>query len=244
MITGANFAPGATATFGGAAATGVSVPDSAHVDATSPPLLAGTLNDVTVTNPGGLSDTLPAGWLADFLDVPQGDNFHDYVEKVFRNGITAGCGGGFYCRDNPVTRAQMAAFLLKGKHGSSFVAPPCNGIFGDVPCPSQFADWIEQLAAEGITGGCGGGNYCPSSLVTRDQMAAFLLKAEHGSSYSPPACTGVFGDVTCPSLFANWIERLAAEGITGGCGGGNYCPANPNTRGQMAVFLTKTFNLQ
>ncbi len=46
-----------------------------------------------------------------------------------------------------------------------------------------------------------------------------------------------------PSPFANWIERLAAEGVTGGCGGGNYCPANPNTRGQMAVFLAKTFGL-
>ena len=74
-------------------------------------------------------------------------------------------------------------------------------------------------------------------------MAVFLLKTEHGSSYAPPACTGIFGDVACPSPFANWIERLAAEGVTGGCGGGNYCPANPNTRGQMAVFLAKTFGL-
>ena len=40
------------------------------------------------------------------------------------------------------------------------------------------------------------------------------------------------------------IEQLAAEQITGGCGGGNYCPASPSTRGQMAVFLTKTLNLQ
>jgi hypothetical protein len=50
--------------------------------------------------------------------------------------------------------------------------------------------------------------------------------------------------VACPSPFAAWIERLAAENVTSGCGGGNYCPANPNTRGQMAVFIVKTFNLQ
>ena len=76
-------------------------------------------------------------------------------------------------------------------------------------------------------------------------MAAFLLKAEHGSSYLPPACVppGVFPDVPCPGTFTNWIEQLAAENITGGCGGGNYCPLNPNTRGQMAVFLVKTFGL-
>jgi hypothetical protein len=75
-------------------------------------------------------------------------------------------------------------------------------------------------------------------------MAVFLLKGEHGSSYTPPACTGVFGDVPCPSTFANWIEQLAAEQITGGCGNGNYCPGSNNTRGQMAVFITKTFHLQ
>ena len=74
-------------------------------------------------------------------------------------------------------------------------------------------------------------------------MAVFPLKAEHGSSYAPPACAGIFGDVPSPSAFADWIEQLAAEQITGGCGSGNYCPTNPNTRGQMAVFLVKTFGL-
>jgi hypothetical protein len=77
-------------------------------------------------------------------------------------------------------------------------------------------------------------------------MAVFLLKAKHGSSYVPPACTGVFNDVTCtPGVgFSDWIEQLAEEEITTGCGGTNYCPLNPNTRGQMAVFIVKTFNLQ
>ena len=138
----------------------------------------------------------------------------------------------------------MAVFLLKAEHGFFYVPPPCAGVFADVACPAAFAvDWIEQLAAEGLTGGCGGGNYCPDGVVTRAQMSAFLLKAEHGSSYVPPSCVGVFGDVPCGAPFADWIEQLFDEGITGGCGGGNYCPSNPNTRGQMAVFLSKTFGL-
>ncbi len=178
-----------------------------------------------------------------FPDVLVSDTFYPFVETLFHNQITGGCIGGNYCPASAVTRAQMAVFLLKSVHGAGYLPPACAGIFGDVPCPSPFADWIEQLAAEGITGGCGGGNYCPSNPVTRAQMAVFLLKAEHGSSYTPPTCTGVFGDVPCPSQFADWIEQLADEGITGGCGGGNYCPGNPNTRGQMAVFLTKTFGL-
>ena len=176
-----------------------------------------------------------------FPDVPTSQQFYFFIEDLFHNGITGGCGGGNYCPTGSVTRGQMAVFLLKSEHDAFYTPPPCTGVFPDVPCPSQFADWIEQLFAEGITGGCGGGNYCPDSPVTRAQMAVFLLKAEHGASFIPPACTGIFLDVPCPSTFANWIEQLAAEMITGGCGGGNYCPNNPNNRGQMAVFLDKTF---
>ena len=70
-----------------------------------------------------------------------------------------------------------------------------------------------------------------------------MLRAEHGVSYVPPACAGVFSDVVCPSMFADWIEQLAAEGITVGCGGTLDCPLSPTTRGQMAVFLEKMFDL-
>jgi len=178
-----------------------------------------------------------------FPDVPISHPFYAFIENLFHNGVTGGCGGGGYCPDSSVTRAQMAVFLLKSEHGSAFAPPPCTGVFPDVACPSTFADWIEQLAAEGITGGCGGGNYCPDNPVTRQQMAVFLLKAKYGSTYVPAGCTGIFGDVPCPSQFADWIEELSNQGITGGCGGGNYCPTNPNTRGQMAVFLVKTFGL-
>jgi hypothetical protein len=76
-------------------------------------------------------------------------------------------------------------------------------------------------------------------------MAVFLLKTHLGSSYAPPAATGVFGDVPIGAFAADWIEDLYHRGITGGCSASPplYCPNNPNTRGQMAVFLTKTFTL-
>ena len=180
-----------------------------------------------------------------FPDVPTSQQFYTYIENLFHNGITAGCAGGDYCPDAPVTRAQMAVFLLKGQGGKNYTPPPCSEtLFADEPCPGgPFVDWVNQLATQGITGGCGGGNYCPTDPVRRDQMAAFLLKALHGASYGPPACTETFTDVPCPSQFASWIEELSHEGITAGCGGGNYCPASSNTRGQMAVFLVKTFGL-
>jgi hypothetical protein len=204
----------------------------------------GTANDLVVTNTDETIGTLVKGFVADFLDVPSSQQFYAYVTTLVSNGITAGVGGGLYGVNDDTLRQQMAVFILKAKHGLCYTPPPCTGVFGDVPCPSPFADWIEAMAAEGITGGCGGGNFCPMNPVRRDQMSVFLLRAEHGAAYAPPTCTGIFLDVPCPSPFADWIEQLSHENITGGCGGGNYCPSNPNTRGQMAVFITKTFNLQ
>ena len=243
-IAGTLFANGASVTIGGVAPTDVVVAPN-QITASTPALSPGTLNDVIVTNPDKTIGSIRGGFVADFLDVPQGDLFHDFVVRVLRNGITAGCGGGNYCRDNAVTRAQMAVFLLKSEHGPLFEPPGCTGVFPDVPCPGQFTDWIETLAAEGITGGCGGGNYCPGNPVTRQQMAVFLLKTEHGSAFTPPPCTGLFGDVPCPGLFTPWVEQLFHENITGGCQASPllYCPVSSVTRGQMAVFLSKTFSL-
>ena len=244
-IEGLNFQNGATVKIGGVAATGVAVMSGTQINASTPVLSPGTLNDVTVTNPSSLSGTISAAFLADFTDVPQANIFHDDVEKVFRAGITAGCGAGAFCVTSPVTRAQMAVFLLKAEHGSSYVPPACTGIFADVACPGPFTDWIEQLSSEGITAGCGGDNYCPDNPVRRDQMAVFLLKTDHGSGYLPPACAGVFEDVTCPGPFTDWIEQLYADGVTGGCSTTPllYCPGSSNTRGQMATFLVRTFSL-
>ena len=182
--------------------------------------------------------------MADFLDVPPAQQFYAFVTKLVTNAITAGIGGGLYGVDQPTLRQQMAVFLLKGKYGLCYVPPACTGAFPDVPCPSTFANWIEDLAAQGITGGCGGGNYCPQNPVRRDQMAVFLLKAKYGSSYVPPACTGVFPDVPCPSPVRR-LDRAARRGAASRAAAAAATTARStnNTRGQMAVFIQKTFNL-
>jgi len=179
-----------------------------------------------------------------FSDVQANHWAYSFVETLAANGITAGCGGGNYCPESTVTRAQMAVFLERGMRGSNYSPPAATGnIFLDVGANDFAASFIEQLSQDGITSGCGNGNYCPNATVTRDQMAVFLLRAKYGAGYSPPAATGVFGDVPANYWAAGWIEQLAAEGITAGCGGGNYCPESPVTRDQMAVFLVRTFSL-
>ena len=141
----------------------------------------------------------------------------------------------------------MAVFLERGIHGSSYNPPAVGNSTGftDV-APNYWAGaWIKQLVTEGITAGCGSGNYCPESPVTRAQMAVFLLRSKYGASYSPPAVgnsTG-FTDVDPTHWAGAWIKQLVAEGITAGCGTDTYCPESPVTRAQMAVFLVRTFNL-
>ena len=180
-----------------------------------------------------------------FRDVPPDHWAFSWVERIAVAGLTGGCGTDAYCPDAPVSRAEMAVLLLRGIKGTGHTPPPATGnVFADVPADFWAAGWIEELAAEGITAGCGDGRYCPLGSVTRAEMAVFLLRAAHGEDYTPPPATGTrFADVPLGHWAGSWIEQLALEGITGGCGGGNYCPDNPVTRAQMAVFLARTFGL-
>ena len=179
-----------------------------------------------------------------FFDVQPDYWAFNFVETLSTSGITAGCGNDNYCPESPVTRSQMAVFLERGMKGSDYVPPAASGnVFLDVGAGDFAASWIEQLFADGITAGCGNNNYCPGAEVTRAQMAVFLLRAKYGSGYSPPPAVGVFDDVDAGYWAVHWIEQLASEGITAGCGNGNYCPEGPVNRAQMAVFLVRTFGL-
>jgi hypothetical protein len=115
--------------------------------------------------------------------------------------------------------------------------------FTDVPSAGGFYRFVETLLHNGITGGCGPTTYCPASATTREQMAVFVLVAREGSGYAPPACTTpVFNDVPAASGFCRWVEELARRGVVAGCGGGNYCPGDPVTREQMAIFVLRTLD--
>lgn len=242
-IGGAGFASGATVTIGGQAASDVQLVDPTRIQATAPPLAPGTLADVTV-GPSPAA-TLPGAYFVDFLDVPPGDAFHDAVEILVRYGITAGCGGGDFCPAGTVSRSRAAVLLLRARHGAAFAPPPCVGLFGDVPCPGPFTDWIEALFLEGITGGCGNGRFCPDAELSRRQLAPLLLKSEHGPAYVPPSCLGRFEDVPCPGPFSDWIEALADERVTAGCltSPPLFCPLGTVTRAQAAAFIATAFKL-
>ena len=181
-----------------------------------------------------------------FADVAVDNIFYAFIENLFHNGITSGCGAGDYCPRNPLTRAQMAVLLLKAKYGATYVPPTCQSRFADVTCPGPFANWIEALAVEGITAGCGNGYFCPNDAVSRRQAAVLLLKTVESPGYIPPSASGIFADVPQDDAYAPWIEELHNRDITAGCLASplRYCPGDSSTRGQVAALIVKTFGLK
>jgi hypothetical protein len=111
--------------------------------------------------------------------------------------------------------------------------------FADVPRSSPFYRFVETILHHDLTGGCGGGNFCPVAATPREQMAVLVLVAKERAGYVPAACVAgaeLFADVPASSPFCRWIEELARRNIAGGCGGGNFCPLGPVSRQQMAVL--------
>ena len=103
----------------------------------------------------------------------------DWIEALKADGITSGFPDGTFRPDQPVTRAQMAVFLLKSRYGSDYQPPHAEAsTFQDVPLSHWAVDWIEALYQDGITGGCSADPplYCPDAQVTRAQMAVFLVR--------------------------------------------------------------------
>jgi hypothetical protein len=239
VLKGMYFQAPATVTVGGVPSPFVNVQNATTLNFTAPALPAGTVHDIVVST-GGRTGRLRNGYVSYFVD-----DGTEFPAKMLANQVTAGCGGGFYCGGSPVTRAQMAVFLLIGRRGACYVPPPATGtVFNDVPLGSFAASFIEALAAAQVTSGCGGGNYCPEAGVTRESMAVFILRMADGPEYVPPPCTtATFNDVPCSSVYARWIYELVRRQITAGCGGGNYCPADIVSRFQMAVFLSTAFGL-
>jgi len=188
-----------------------------------------------------------------FADVPIDHTLWEYIEAFYASGITTGCGVSplIFCPENNVTRASMAVFLLRAKHGSGYAPPPATHTFADLPVAGKEWQeaWVDQFYSEGITTGCGTGPlvYCPENPVTRAAMAVFILRTLEGSSYTPPAASHFFADlpVAGKEWMEPWVDELYRRGITTGCGVSPliYCPENPVKRQAMAAFIVRAFNL-
>jgi hypothetical protein len=85
--------------------------------------------------------------------------------------------------------------------------------------------------------------YVAARTAASTYTSVTAMRVFYQLQVSPAPATATFGDVPTSHSQFRFVEALAASGITGGCGGGNFCPDNPLTRGQMAVFLSTALGL-
>ena len=176
-----------------------------------------------------------------FKDVPDDAYYTTPVSALAADGVFVGteCGDELFCPDKPITRWQMAVWIVRVLDGQEPAAIDTYR-FDDVGEDDWYAAHVERMFELRVTQGCGDGtNYCPDPAVTRAQMAAFLTRA-----YSlPDGPDRGFGDVPVDAWYVDEVAALAASGITQGCGDGtNFCPDRNTTRAQMATFLYRAIN--
>jgi hypothetical protein len=129
---------------------------------------------VLVSAEGATFRPIPCGTVPMFNDVPVTSGFCPWVEELARRGVVSGCAPGSYCPSAPVSREQMAVFVLRTLDAE--IDPPActTPMFTDVPASSPFCRWIEELVRRGVVSGCAPQRYCPQDPVTREQMGVFL----------------------------------------------------------------------
>lgn len=178
-----------------------------------------------------------------FADVPTTNGFFTAVQSIHADEIIPGCGSGNFCPTTFITRKEMTKFVLTAKEGTQYAPPACaSAPFTDVPASDPYCPWIKELFTRGIVTGCGGGNFCPNNSVDRAQMVVFVQATNNPTA--PPACAvAPFTDVPASDPFCRWIKQAADTGLTGGCGGGNFCPTFFTDRAQMSVFVIQGFGL-
>jgi hypothetical protein len=213
----------------------------------------GTVQFSVAANTGGIRDatltiagqTFTVYQGRDFTDVPHSHPFYNEISRLSSRGVTLGCSTNTYCPTDPVTREQMAAFIIRAL-GEFSPPTPATQRFTDVAPSNPFYNFIDRMAVLNITLGCGTNTYCPLQTVTHEQMAAFMIRAL-GMPNPPPPQTQRFADVAPSNIsFYAFIDQMAERNIWTGCQVtpvAMYCPLSNVTREQMAVMLVRAFNL-
>ena len=155
---------------------------------------------------------LPRATVTDqFIDDDDSPHQAD-IDAIAEAGLTRGCNppeNTEFCPERPVTRGEMAAFLVRG---FGYETPTDVDTFTDDDY-SVFEAQIEALAAAGITSGCGETTYCPEKPIQRKNLAVFLVRALDLEVIVPPFRPRVIGEFTtdhkcCESRVTN-IHTIA-----------------------------------
>jgi hypothetical protein len=171
------------------------------------------------------------------------------IEGLRGSGLTPGCagvGGTVFCPDAPVSRGSMAVWIVKALKGNSY-EPVAAHFFPDEPTSLGWGPYLDEFKRLGLSPGCqgeGGSLFCPFADVSRGSMSVWLVKGLMGSSFVPPAPTGVFVDSPVAHVWTPYIELFRLMGISPGCsgeGGSTFCTNSSITRSAAAAWLQRAF---
>ncbi|MFQ5409969.1 MAG: S8 family serine peptidase, partial [Anaerolineales bacterium] len=212
----------------------------------------GTTNPVSVTMNGNKSVTANFDQ-ATFGDVPFDHPQYRYIQAIYNGGFTAGCSSSplLYCPDTILQRAQSAVFVLRGQFGTNYSPPTSSGTFSDDWSKGTWAEkWAEGMWGAKLTAGCNTSprQYCPWQDHTRTEASVFYLRMKHGSSYAPPAPTGLFADVDLNWWGAKWAEQAYRDELLPACGTNPsgqllFCPNDLLTRAWAAYMMVQAKSL-
>jgi hypothetical protein len=191
---------------------------------------------------------MEAGSTQQFTDVAPSLQYFDYITLMYANGITAGCNTSplMYCPNSPVTRAQMAVFVVAALDvatGSTLTYGQ-TPYFQDLPSTNPFFPFVQRIKELGITAGCSSNPpmFCPDQSITLDQMSVFMVLSwmqVKGLTTFTYTQTPYFTDVPATNPFFKYIQKMMDMQFWTGCGGNQYCPSTVVTRAVMAPMVTR-----
>lgn len=177
-----------------------------------------------------------------FDDVDADDEHVEAITCALNAGVTQGTSTAppLFSPTQPVTRAQMAAFIVRALDAAGFPAPaPGEPQFRDVAGHPQ-EEAIRRLAAAGVVGGFSDGTFRPQARVRRDQTAALLLRAYEfavGEEITPTS--GPHFHDTRGNVHEAAIDAAAELGVMLGGREGRFRPDADTRRDQMAAVITR-----
>lgn len=110
------------------------------------------------------------------FDDTTGSPHQRSIDQLAALGVVRGRADGTFSPASPVTRAEMATFLVR-LH-DLVVATPLEGrgnVFAD-DAGSVHEASIDKVAAAGLAGGVGASRFAPGEVVARGQLATFLAR--------------------------------------------------------------------
>jgi FAD dependent oxidoreductase/S-layer homology domain len=170
-------------------------------------------------------------------DVAPTDPAWGAIQLAVTRGVMRESGVDAFAPAGPLAR-NLAAYSIATVFKLPFDPNPASSDFADVPVGDPYLPYVEALFHAGITGGCGGGNFCPTTSLTRFQLAAFVARGF--AATLDPCTTSPFADVPSSDPMCPAIAFVTGAGLMVGCGGSNFCPATAVTRADTASALVAT----